>query len=150
MKLNKFQHSDIEENYIDLFYQESNNEVEHLISFIESFGTQKLKTVTEGVAEYISIEDIFYIESVDRKYYVYMEKEIKQTMTPLSELETSMSEQGFVRINKSTVVNIYKIVKTVSDVNMRVFAHLENDEILQINRSYKKDFIKRLQHYAEL
>lgn len=47
---------------------------------------------------------------------------------------------GFIRINKSQIVNIYKIQSIKHTAGMRVVALLNNDENLIINRSYRDAF----------
>lgn len=58
----------------------------------------------------------------------------------LSELEDVYSEYGFIRVNKSMVLNIYKINSLKPELNMKVIALLDNGEKVQINRSYKAKF----------
>ena len=59
------------------------------------------------------------------------------------------SDLGFVRINKATVVNLYKIESIRNDFEMRVLVRLENQELLVINRRYKKDFNECLNRIKE-
>lgn len=58
----------------------------------------------------------------------------------LAELEDMLSDYGFVRVSKSYIVNIYKIIKLKPEVNMKICATFENGEKIYINRSYKKSF----------
>ncbi|SES07197.1 LytTr DNA-binding domain-containing protein [Isobaculum melis] len=56
---------------------------------------------------------------------------------------------GFVRVSKSLLLNINKVDKVAMDLNMRMLAYLKNGEIIQINRSYKKQFNQVLTAYTE-
>lgn len=59
----------------------------------------------------------------------------------LQDLEDAYFESGFVRVNKSTVLNVFRIHTIKPELNMRVIAVLDNGERIQINRSYKRNSI---------
>ena len=143
MKLIKTKEENLEENYLELHYDKIDEETSAVLDrlrdtlrYIE--GTFEDKKVT------IALNDIFYIETVDRKTFAYTKDmcvEIKETLRDILE---EYSNIGFARISKSTVVNIYKIKKLRGDINMRVIIFLKNDEKLIMNRSYKNEFYERL------
>ena len=83
---------------------------------------------------------MFYFESVDKKTIAYLEDQVLRIDLRLQELEDAFFENGFVRISKTTVLNVYRISSIKPTVNMRVIAVLENGEKIQINRSYKAKF----------
>ena len=70
-----------------------------------------------------------------------MSVEIKEALRDIIE---EFSKIGFVRISKSSVVNLYKIKKLQGDINMRVIIYMKNDERLVMNRSYRAEFYERL------
>ena len=143
MKLIKTKEKDLEENYLELHYdiidEETNAVLERLrdtLRYIE--GTYEDKKVT------IALTDIFYIETVDRKTFAYTQDMCVEIKEALRDILEEYSKIGFVRISKSSIVNIYKIKKLQGDINMRVIIFLKNDEKLVMNRSNKNDFYERL------
>lgn len=90
----------------------------------------------------IAILDIYYIESLDDKTFVYLKDDIYQTSLRLYELEELLKEHHIIRISKSCLLNI-KYLKSV-----RVFiygkyeATLMNQEKLIISRKYMPAFKK--------
>ena len=56
-----------------LRYQNLNQEVEHIINFM-SFAEKKLVGTKDGLQVVIDVKQILYIESVDRKTFVYLEE----------------------------------------------------------------------------
>lgn len=92
----------------------------------------------------LQIQDIYYFEAVDKRTFAYMKTKVYQIQYSLAELENKLNEQGFIRINKSIVVNIFKIRKIRSEINMRVQAQLLNGEEIMISRHYKAGFEKYL------
>ena len=143
MKLIKTKEENLEENYLELHYNKTDDETNAVLDrlrdtlrYIEGMCDEKKVT--------IALTDIFYIETVDRKTYAYTKDacvEIKETLRDILE---EYSGIGFARISKSTIVNIYKIKKLQGDLNMRVIIFLKNDEKLIMNRSYKNEFYERL------
>ncbi|NLY20410.1 MAG: LytTR family transcriptional regulator [Tissierellia bacterium] len=63
-------------------------------------------------------------------------------------MENLYTSLGFIRINKSQIVNINYIDSIKSTVGMRVIASLKNNEQLIINRNYRDSFIEELERYG--
>ena len=143
MRLIKTKEENIEENYLELHYdridEETNAVLDRLrdtLRYIE--GSFEDKRVT------IAVTDIFYIETVDRKTFAYTKDMCVEIKEALRDIIEEFANVGFVRISKSSVVNIYKIKKLQGDLNMRVIIYLKNDEKLVMNRSYRTEFYDRL------
>lgn len=143
MKINLYKNNKLTEDYVDVHYREMTEELEHLCSM---FGDKKLELYGQenGERQLLKVGDIFYFESVDKKTFAYMDKKVYQVSYCLADLEEVLKEHGFIRINKSIVVNIYKIMKIRSNANMRVQALLHNNEEIIISRHYKSSFERYL------
>lgn len=76
----------------------------------------------------VAVSDIFYIESVDKKSFVYCEKEVFQCSYHLYELEEMLAMSGYVRVSKSTLLNIEKLKGVKTLANSRLEAMLANGE----------------------
>ena len=143
MKLIKTREEDLLENYLELHYDRIDEESEAVLDRLRD----TLKYI-EGTCEdkkvNIAVRDIFYFETVDRKIFAYTKDMCVEVKEALRDIIDEYSKIGFVRISKSSVVNIYKIKKLEGDLNMRVIIHLKNDEKLIMNRSYKKEFYDKL------
>ena len=143
MKLIKTKEENLEVNYLELHYdeidEETNSVLERLrgtLRYIE--GTSDERKVT------VAITDIYYIDTVDRKTFAYTKDMCVEIKEALRDFIEEFEDSGFARISKSSVVNIYKIKKLQGDINMRVIIFLKNDEKLVMNRSYKREFYERL------
>ena len=143
MKLIKIKEENIEENYLELHYvrldEETNAVLDRLrdtLRYIE--GTVDDRKMT------VSLTDIFYIETVDRKTFAYTKDMCLEIKEALRDIIEEFANIGFVRISKSAVVNIYKIKRLQGDLNMRVIIYLKNDEKLIMNRSYRNEFYEKL------
>lgn len=89
------------------------------------------------------LDHIYYIESVDKKTFIYTKAECYQTKKRLYELEQELNA-NFLRCSKSMIVNIRKIRAVRSEINGRMNAQLLNGETIVISRSYVKNLKKRL------
>ena len=55
----------------------------------------------------ILIKDIYYIEYVDEKTFLYLDHDVYLSHKKLYEWEKLLEESSFIRINKSTILNIH-------------------------------------------
>ncbi len=87
----------------------------------------------------IPVSSVFYIEVVDNCVYVYTEEAVYKSPKRLYELEEELTGESFVRVSKSTLLNIKKVVALRSTLNSRVYAKLQNDEEVLVSRKYAKE-----------
>lgn len=90
----------------------------------------------DGAVRKLSLEEIFYIESVDEKTFVYSGTEVYNCEFRLYELEEKIGKYCFARISKSVIVNIRKIREICPQLNGRFEAILDNGERQIVNRHY--------------
>lgn len=88
----------------------------------------------------ISLYEIYYIEYVDEKTFLYLENDVFLSHNKLYEWEDLLKYTSFVRISKTTIVNVnfLKSVRPLLGGKMEVT--LINDESLVVNRHYLKSF----------
>lgn len=139
MKVNEFQQKDILEDRIDFYYRMKTKEVKEILDFLMKH-RQRLVGKVNDKELIFSLNDVYYFESVDKKTFAYLDNQVVRIDIRLQDLENAFFELGFIRVNKSTILNVYKINSLKSEINMRVMALLDNGERIQINRSYKAKF----------
>ena len=98
---------------------------------------------SDGDTLFVRTSAIYYIESVDKKTYVYTKDACHETRYRLYELE-EMLGTGFLRCSKAMIVNIRKIRSVRAELNARLSAELLNGERLIISRGYVKELKKKL------
>jgi len=122
-------------------------EVTAVVNDIVNFVKSRQGTISGGLdgKQYeISITDIFYIESVDNKTFVYTQKNVYETKMRLYEVEEILLSKSFVRVSKSIIVNLMKIVSLKPALNGRLLAILSNGEEIIISRKYVPELKKKL------
>lgn len=135
----------LEDIEIHIMCKETNSYVKHLAA---TLAEEKIVLNGRLDNEYIQVlsTDIYYLESVDNKTYIYCETKVYQSELKLYELETKLSGTKFTRINKSCIINLSKLKKVKGQINGRLLATLLNGENLIINRSYVQDIKLKLKY----
>ena len=130
-----------------LRYQNLNQEVEHIINFM-SFSEKKLVGTKDGLQVVIDVKQILYIESVDRKTFVYLEEDVVRVEYTLTQLERILNPVRFFRCSKSMMINIDKVKVLDSLASNRIDATMCNGEHIIISRTYASEFRRRLKGEA--
>ena len=92
----------------------------------------------------LDIADVIYIESVDRKCFIYTLDEIYESDFRLYELEQQLEEYGFVRVSKSFLIHLQKIHSLKADINRKIRITMTNGEQIMASRQYADELKKRL------
>jgi len=91
----------------------------------------------------INPTDIYYIETVENKTFLYCEHEVYESKQKLYELE-ELAMGDFFRCSKSVIVNLSKIKSLVPALSGRLEAILINGEKVIISRQYVSELKKNL------
>ena len=130
-----------------LRYQNLNQEVEHIMNFM-SFADKKLVGTKDGSQIVVDVKQILYIESVDRKTFVYLEDDVVRVEYTLTQLERMLNSLRFFRCSKSMIMNIDKVKVLDSLASNRIDATMCNGEHIIISRTYASEFRRRLKGEA--
>lgn len=84
--------------------------------------------------------DLYYIESVDNKSFLYDQNEVYESDVKLYKFEKLVEGTNFIRISKNIIVNIAYIESVRALFNGKFEATLTNDEKVIVNRHYVKAF----------
>ena len=92
----------------------------------------------------LDIAQIIYIESVDRKCFVYTSDEIYETDLRLYELEQQLEGYGFFRVSKSFLIHLQKVQSLKAEINRKIRITMSNGEQIIASRQYAEELKKRL------
>ncbi|MDE6026208.1 MAG: LytTR family transcriptional regulator DNA-binding domain-containing protein [Lachnospiraceae bacterium] len=92
----------------------------------------------------LDIEQIIYIESVDRKCFIYTEDEVYESEFKLYELEHQLEEFGFFRVSKSFLIHLQNIQSLKAEINRKIRVTMSNGEQIIASRQYSDELKKRL------
>ena len=134
---------------VQIKYPVMNTQVQQLIQRIKSTEV-KIVGSDSGEDTVLNIYDIFYIESIERKTFIYTKDQIFRSSKKLYQLFDELKEFGFVQINKSCILNIDVLDSVKTFFNSRLKATLINGEKVIITRTYISAIKKWLDGEASL
>ena len=129
--------------YIEIHCYRISDEVREIIAFVKSRQGQLTGTADERQYE-IAVSDVFFIESVDNKTFIYTKNKVYETRHKLYELEEILKEKRFLRVSKSTLLNLMKVSAIKPALNSRFTAVLFSGEQIVITRKYVPELKKAL------
>ena len=92
----------------------------------------------------IDLKDVYYIESVENKTFICLQKNVFESKLKLYEIEEMTQNSKLFRCSKAMILNIAKIRSVSPSVNGRFEAKLTNGESVIISRQYVPILKKRL------
>ena len=92
----------------------------------------------------LDITQVIYIESVDRKCFIYTSDEMYESDYRLYELEQQLEEYGFFRVSKSFLIHLQKVQSLKTEINRRIRITMSNGEQIIASRLYAEELKKRL------
>lgn len=144
MKVRLEECSGLEEPEVFIRYGRMTEKVKYIERVVRAAG-KDIKCRKGNQSVWVNASDIYYIESVDKKTFVYGETEIYRSEQRLYQLEEELAEKGFVRVSKFCVVNINMLESICSLKNSRMEATLKNGERVNVTRKYLTEIRKCLE-----
>ncbi len=138
---------DIDERYPDtevvIRAKRLTRDVEKLVALMRMIDMQV--GVRQGEETYLlDAEKILYVETVDRRTFVYTEKETYESELKLYEIEQELLEHDFLRISKQAIVNIRAIKSLRADIDRKIRVTLKNGEQIVVSRMYSDELRRKL------
>lgn len=138
MLLKLIENLSIEKTKVTIEYKEKDEQVKKIIDFVEHLEEMEnsFTASVNGKIYSISVNDILYIEAVDRKTFGYTANEVYELGCKLYEIEEKYKLMDYIRISKSCIVNLKRIRSLKPDFGGKILATMENNEKLYISRQY--------------
>lgn len=86
---------------------------------------------------FITCQEIYYIENIDHKVYIYTKDYVYRSYLRFSKLKKELHNCGLCQINQSTLVNTIHIKSVHIEKDCHRSITLDNDEHLIVNRRYR-------------
>lgn len=138
-------HSDekIQETEINIYCREMTSEIEKAVAILRMID-RKLTGVLEGETYLLDPDKVLFIDTADKKTFIYTENEVYETNLKLYELEEQLSGAGFFRGGKSCIINLRHIESLRTDLERRIRVTMDNGEKLLVSRQYAEELKRRL------
>lgn len=105
---------------------------------------KKLVGVKDGERHLLDVKDILYIDTADKKTFLYTEKAIYESALKLYELEDALRELDFLRAGRSAIVNFRKIKSIRPEMGGRLLVTMDNGEQVYVSRQYAGELKEKL------
>lgn len=123
--------------------KETTPQVMEMLAALRSYD-QRLTGEREGQTYLLEAGEVFYVESVDKRTFLYTAEGVYETPLRLYELEERLASRDFIRAGKSVVVNFGKVQSICPDLGGRLRLTMENGEMVGVSRQYAPVVRKKL------
>lgn len=122
-------------------YPEYDQTVDRLISRIRNMSIN-FTGKTDGKTVSIDISDIYYIENVERKIFLYSKQDVYRYDGNMADIDSAIVDTDLVRISRTCFMNVSHLKEIMQIKNSHLEALLDNGEKLIVSRKYLKDIKK--------
>ena len=129
--------------FVEIHCTDITDDVNKLERYIKRYKAA-IPATADGERVNLAMEAILYIESVDKRTFIYTENRVLMTEKRLYELEEVLDKRDFFRCSKSTIIHLNKIVKLKPEITRNILATLSNGENIVISRRYAAELKKLL------
>lgn len=121
---------------------EKNADIMNAIDLLEN-GSGGITVTRDGNTYLCKLTQVYYIESVDKRTWVYTRDGCFESRDRLYELEEKLG-MYCVRVSKSMIINLRKVRNVSAQTGARMIAELLNGEKVVISRNYAGEIKRRL------
>lgn len=133
----------IEDTIITIRCRKQDDKIKNLASILQ-MQDHKLIGRYRGEDYVLSLDDILYMETIEKQVYLYTQTTIYTSDLRLYEIEERCMEYDFLRVSKSTIINFQKIQSLRPDLDGRIQITMKNNKKLFVSRQYAPILKKRL------
>lgn len=120
---------------VTIEYPKQSSQLTRIVQKLKS--EDKALVGSENGREYkVFMPDIFYIESVDKRTFIYTRDMVFRSEKRLYQLENELKEYDFVKVSRNCLVNINELIHIKALANSRLEAELSNGEKIIVSRTY--------------
>ena len=105
---------------------------------------RKLLGVLNGEQHLLDVKDILYIDTTDKKTFLYTETAVYESALRLYELEDGLRELDFLRAGRSVIVNFRKTKSIRPELGGRMLVTMDNGEQVYVSRQYAGELKEKL------
>ena len=127
---------------VTIEYPEYTESVKGLIRKIESLDVS-FSVTAEDRQMRIARSDVYYLEIVDRKAFLYTEKDVFRLDASMQEILNLTIDSDLVRISRTCIMNTSHLTEIRQLKNSHLEATLDNGEKLIVSRKSLRDIKRR-------
>ena len=105
---------------------------------------KKLVGVLNGEQHLLDVKDILYIDTADKRAFLYPGTAVYESALRLYELEDGLRELDFLRAGRSAIVNFRRIQSIRPELGGRLVVSMDTGEEVYVSRQYAVEMKEKL------
>ena len=122
------------------------DDMEKLLAAIRVFD-MKITGRKDGREYVLELADLVYIESIDKRTFLYTLKDSYESPFRLYELEAKLVNLDFLRVSRNCLINVNHIQSIETEFNSRLILTMPRDIKLIVSRQYASGVKQKLEAY---
>jgi two-component system, LytTR family, response regulator len=128
-------------NYVN---NNSEKDSDRLIN--ENSGLNRMIIKSSGKIYFIQLDDISWVEAFDYYVKIHVKDKFYLVRESLKKMESKLPGDKFIRIHKSTIINMDYVRELEPHFNGEFIVKLNNEKQLKVSRSFRKNLDGILKH----
>ena len=143
MKITLNQDSAFPETEVIINCPQADEDILHLVAMLR-IHQRKLVGTREGESYLLDAKDILYIDTADKRTFLYTREAVYESTLRLYELEEGLGGLEFLRSSRSALVNFRRVQSIRPVLGGRLLVTLEGGERLYVSRQYAAAWREKL------
>lgn len=128
---------------VSVEYSEETKQVKRIMKLLQAENKELIGYRDEKIIR-LSAAEIYYVECVDKRAFLYTQDQVYESKSSLGMLEGELQAFRFVRVSKSCLMNINQLSKLRTLPNSKIEGILSNGERIIVSRTYIKNIRKEV------
>ena len=143
MKITLNQDPAFSETEVVINCRQADEDILHLVAMLR-IHQKKLVGTLDGELHLLDTKDILYIDTADKRTFLYTGKAVYESALRLYELEEGLRGEDFLRAGRSAIVNFRRVKSIRPELGGRLLVTMDNGEQLWVSRQYAGGFKEKL------
>ena len=105
---------------------------------------KKLVGILNGERRLLDVKEILYIDTADRKTFLYTSGAVYESALRLYELEDALHGLDFFRSGRSGIINFRRVQSIRPELGGRLLVTMDNGEQVYVSRQYAVEIKEKL------
>ena len=143
MKITLNQDPSFPETEVIINCPQADEDILHLVAMLRVH-QKKLVGVLNGERNLLDTKDILYIDTADKRTFLYTAEAAYECALRLYELEEALKGMDFLRAGRSAIVNFRRMKSIRPELGGRMLVTMDNGERLYVSRQYAVELKEKL------
>lgn len=144
MKITLNQDPSYRETEVIIHCAQADEDILRLVAMLRVY-QKKLVGILDGERHLLDVKDVLYIDTADKRTFLYTQQVVYQSALRLYELEDALKELDFFRAGRSTILNFRRVKSVRPELGRRWLVTMDNGEQIWVSRQYAGELKDKLQ-----